>query len=187
MPQSRQVVRWAFGEDANTVSDVFDCGDQFVVAVVTEVNEKGYIPVAKVSGQIKAELMKEKKAERMIADLQAKLAEGTGQSPRRGREGSHGRELRLVLVRQRRLRTLRHRQGHDARGKQAIATHQRQLGRVRGAANQGNGRHGYLRCRSGNRPTEQPQHVLAVLHHLPGHPRQCGNRGHPLEFLLNPR
>ena len=76
MPQSRQVVRWAFGEDVNTVSDVFDCGDQFVVAVVTEVNEKGYTPVAKVSGQIKAELMKDKKAERMIADLQAKLAEG---------------------------------------------------------------------------------------------------------------
>ena len=76
VPQSRQVVRWAFGEDANTVSDVFDCGDQFVVAVVTEVNEKGYTPVAKVSGQFKAELMKEKKAERMIADLQAKLAEG---------------------------------------------------------------------------------------------------------------
>ena len=76
VPQSRQVVRWAFGEDANTVSDVFDCGDQFVVAVVTEVNEKGYTPVAKVSGQIKAELMKEKKAERMIADLQAKLTEG---------------------------------------------------------------------------------------------------------------
>lgn len=76
VPQSRQIVRWAFGEDANTVSDVFDCGDQFVVAVVTEVNEKGYTPIAKVSGQIKAELMKEKKAERMIADLQTKIAEG---------------------------------------------------------------------------------------------------------------
>ena len=76
LPQSREIVRWAFKENVNAVSDVFDCGDQFVVAVVTEKNDKGYTPVEKVSGQIKAELMKEKKAERMVSDLSAKIAAG---------------------------------------------------------------------------------------------------------------
>ncbi len=74
LPQSRQIVRWAFENDKEAVSDVYDCNNQFVVATVTEVLEKGYRPVEKVSEQIKAELIREKKADLMIEKLNAQIA-----------------------------------------------------------------------------------------------------------------
>lgn len=74
LPQSRQIVRWAFENDKEAVSDVYDCDRQFVVATVTEINEKGYRSIEKVSDQIKAELIREKKAEMMIEKLKAQIS-----------------------------------------------------------------------------------------------------------------
>lgn len=71
---SRQIVRWAFENEKGDVSDVYDCGNQFVVATVIENNEKGYRPLAKVSEQIKFELLRDKKAELMIKNLTAQAA-----------------------------------------------------------------------------------------------------------------
>lgn len=70
--QSRQIVRWAFENDQESVSDVFECNQQFIVAVVTDKNEKGYRPLNKVSDQLKAEIIKDKKAELMIKQLASK-------------------------------------------------------------------------------------------------------------------
>jgi peptidyl-prolyl cis-trans isomerase D len=72
--QSRQIIRWAFGNDKDDVSDVYDCGNQFVVAKVTEINEKGYKSVEKVTDQLKAELIRDKKAELIIKNLTAQLS-----------------------------------------------------------------------------------------------------------------
>jgi len=74
LSQSRQIVRWAFGANLGNVSDVFDIGDQFVVAVVTEVNRKGAIPLDRVANQIREELIREKKAELMVRNISEKLA-----------------------------------------------------------------------------------------------------------------
>jgi len=74
IPQSRKIVQWVFKSDKNDVSDVFDCGTQFVVAMTTEVNAKGYRSVEKVTDQLKAEIIKDKKAELMITELTAQLA-----------------------------------------------------------------------------------------------------------------
>ncbi len=69
---SRQVVRWAFENGANKVSDVFECDNVFVIAVATAVNEEEYRSVDKVKDQLKAELIRDKKAEIIINDLTAK-------------------------------------------------------------------------------------------------------------------
>jgi peptidyl-prolyl cis-trans isomerase D len=74
IPQSRKIVQWAFNNKKETVSDVFDCGKKFVVAVVTEKNDKGYRAVEKVSDQLKAEIIKDKKAELMMKELSEQLA-----------------------------------------------------------------------------------------------------------------
>ncbi len=74
LPQSRQIVRWAFENEKEAVSDVYDCDNQFVVATVTDVLEKGFRPVEKVSEQIKAELIREKKATLIIEKLNAQIA-----------------------------------------------------------------------------------------------------------------
>lgn len=72
--QSRQVIRWAFNDDTdvNMVSDVFDCEKQYIVAAVNEITPEGYVPVAKVSNRIKAEIIKDKKADKIIAELSGK-------------------------------------------------------------------------------------------------------------------
>jgi peptidyl-prolyl cis-trans isomerase D len=73
IPQSRQIIRWAFKSSKNDVSDVFDCGTQFVVAMTTEKNEKGYRSVEKVTDQLKAEIIKDKKAEMIMKELSDQL------------------------------------------------------------------------------------------------------------------
>lgn len=73
IPQSRQIIRWVFKSSKNDVSDVFDCGSKFVVVTTTELNKKGYRSVEKVTDQLKAEIIKDKKAEMMIKNLTAQL------------------------------------------------------------------------------------------------------------------
>lgn len=74
VPQSRQVVRWVFENKKGAVSDVFDCGTQFIVATTTEINEEGYKTVAQASAQLKAEIIKDKKADLMIKNISSLLA-----------------------------------------------------------------------------------------------------------------
>lgn len=73
IPQSRQVVRWAFENPKGKVSDVFDCDrNTYVVALVTEINDKEYKSIDNVKPQLKAEVMKHKKADlikKQMADL----------------------------------------------------------------------------------------------------------------------
>jgi len=73
IPQSRKIIQWAFKSSKNDVSDVFDCGTKFVVAKTTEVNKKGYRSIDKVTEQLKAEIIKDKKADLMIKNLTAEL------------------------------------------------------------------------------------------------------------------
>jgi len=74
IPQSRKIIQWAFKSSKNDVSDVFECGSKFVVALSTEVNKKGYKSVEKVKDQLKAEIIKDKKADLMIKNLTEQLA-----------------------------------------------------------------------------------------------------------------
>lgn len=68
---SRPVIRWAHqNEEITNVSDIFTCGDKFVIAVVSKVYEKGKMPLEDVKDQLKAEVLKEKK----IAMIREKLA-----------------------------------------------------------------------------------------------------------------
>ncbi|VBB48090.1 PpiC-type peptidyl-prolyl cis-trans isomerase [uncultured Paludibacter sp.] len=70
IPQSRQVVRWAFQNDQGDVSDVIECGNaNFVVATVSQINPKGYQSLAQVTPQLKAEIIKDKKAELISKNL----------------------------------------------------------------------------------------------------------------------
>jgi peptidyl-prolyl cis-trans isomerase D len=69
---SRQVVKWAFENEQGTVSDVYDCEKQFVVASVTNINPKGYKSLKKVSPEIKTMIINDKKADLIIADLKTK-------------------------------------------------------------------------------------------------------------------
>lgn len=68
---SRQVVSWAFQEKVGSVRK-FDLSDYKIVAVIDAKIDAGYLPLSEVKDVLKAELIKDKKAEKMIADLKAK-------------------------------------------------------------------------------------------------------------------
>lgn len=75
MPQSRQIVRWAFENKKGTVSDVFDLDREvYVVAMVKDINEDDYRSMEDLKPQLSAEIVKDKKAEKMIAQMNDLLA-----------------------------------------------------------------------------------------------------------------
>lgn len=68
---SRQVITWAFNEKVGTVRK-FDLPDHKIIARLDSKIDAGYIPISEVSDVLKAELIRDKKAEMMISDLNAK-------------------------------------------------------------------------------------------------------------------
>jgi peptidyl-prolyl cis-trans isomerase D len=71
----RQLVRWAFDAHLHDVSnEVFEFGNKYVVAAVSGIREKGVAPLEQVKTEITLEVRKEKKAEKIIKDLESKMA-----------------------------------------------------------------------------------------------------------------
>lgn len=69
LKNSRPIVRWAFEAKQGQVSDVFECGDQFVVAALTEVNDGDYRPMEAVRAELVIAATNNKKAEYIINQL----------------------------------------------------------------------------------------------------------------------
>lgn len=69
LKQSRPIVRWAFEAKDGAVSDVFECGDQFIVAALSEVNESEYRTLEQVTPELRYEALNNKKAEYIQAEL----------------------------------------------------------------------------------------------------------------------
>jgi peptidyl-prolyl cis-trans isomerase D len=62
LKSSRPIVRWAFEAKEGQVSDVFECGDKFVVALLTEISEDEYRPMKDVQGELTLKATNHKKA-----------------------------------------------------------------------------------------------------------------------------
>jgi peptidyl-prolyl cis-trans isomerase D len=58
---SREIVQWAYGAEVGAVSDVFDLQDQYVVALLSEVREKGILPFDLVKDNVKLAVLNQKK------------------------------------------------------------------------------------------------------------------------------
>ncbi len=68
-PNTREVVRWVFEADLGDVSMVFEIGNQFMVALVTEIREKGILPLEMVREQVRQSVLNEKKAKLLMAKM----------------------------------------------------------------------------------------------------------------------
>lgn len=68
---TREVVRWAFSEKPGDIKK-FDFTDKRVVALLESQIEGKYLPLSEVYSSLRAEIVKEKKAEKMISELKAK-------------------------------------------------------------------------------------------------------------------
>ncbi|MBO4778147.1 MAG: SurA N-terminal domain-containing protein [Bacteroidales bacterium] len=68
---SRQVIRWVHQnkDKVNEVSEIFRCGDKFLVAVITSVNKEGAMPLEDVNELVSNELKHEKKKQIILDEL----------------------------------------------------------------------------------------------------------------------
>lgn len=74
LEDSKELVRWAYKAELGEVSEVIELNDMFVVASLTKVSDKGYRSQSEVSNLIKAELVKEKKAEMIAQEINSNKA-----------------------------------------------------------------------------------------------------------------
>ncbi|MBF90686.1 MAG: hypothetical protein CMP75_02855 [Flavobacteriales bacterium] len=65
----RQLVRWAYEANVGEVSDVFEFGDKFVVAHLTDIKEEGLQSLEDVRSRIESTLLQEKKSALLIDQL----------------------------------------------------------------------------------------------------------------------
>lgn len=74
IPGTREIVRWAFNNGELDEIKKFETADARIVAVLTGETEEGYLPVSnkEVKNILKAELVKNKKADKIAQDLVGK-------------------------------------------------------------------------------------------------------------------
>ncbi|HOK51959.1 MAG TPA: peptidylprolyl isomerase, partial [Bacteroidales bacterium] len=73
LPNSRELVRWAFTAKPNSISGVMELGDRFVVARLAQVREKGLPDAEQVKDQIAILIRKDKKAQQIMQCLQQEM------------------------------------------------------------------------------------------------------------------
>lgn len=76
----REMVRWAFEAGVGDMSPIFEFGDTYVLAVMTNAREEGHTPVSVVKAQIERQLRNDKKAELLIADINSKKQNSSSMS-----------------------------------------------------------------------------------------------------------
>ncbi len=71
----REMVRWAYKSEKNDVSQVFEFGQRYVVAVLTDIREKGYATLEQVKPQLEYLVRQDKKAEILIGKMKSATSE----------------------------------------------------------------------------------------------------------------
>ncbi|MBE7173733.1 MAG: SurA N-terminal domain-containing protein [Williamsia sp.] len=66
---NRQLVQWIYGADKGDVSEPYDMGDKYVVAMVTEINDEGTMSATKARPQVEFIIRNEKKAQQLIKKM----------------------------------------------------------------------------------------------------------------------
>jgi len=72
---SRNIVRWVYENDVNDVSEPFELGDNYVVAVITSEEKEGLATVSAARPQVEGVIRDKKKAEKIKATIKGKTLE----------------------------------------------------------------------------------------------------------------
>ena len=73
VPGTRDALKWVFEADVKSVSPLYDCGngDHLMIVALAGINEEGYIPMEQIKEELRTEVIRDKKAEQLIAKLSA--------------------------------------------------------------------------------------------------------------------
>ena len=69
LEDSRDVARWAYGAEVGDVSEIFPVGKDYVIAMLTEIDDNEFAPLEKVSAQIRAQVLRDKKYAYIVKEL----------------------------------------------------------------------------------------------------------------------
>lgn len=70
---TKEALKWAFAAKVGEVSGLYECGesDHMLVVGVESIVPEGYRPLAMVKDQLRSEILRDKKAEKIMADMKA--------------------------------------------------------------------------------------------------------------------
>ena len=80
LEDSREVVRWAFGAKKGDVSEIFNVGKDYVIAILTGIDEEEYTPLKDVQAQVRAQVMRDKKYDYIVNELAGTTLEEQAES-----------------------------------------------------------------------------------------------------------
>ena len=69
LERSQEVVRWAYNAKVGDVSEIFKVDGNYVVAVLTEVDDEQYKPLSEVEYQVKSAVLNDKKYAHIVAEM----------------------------------------------------------------------------------------------------------------------
>lgn len=75
LEKSHEIVRWMSDAKKGDISEIFNVGDDYVVAILTEIDDAKYTPVGKLTQQIRNALLRDKKYERIVSQLSGSTIE----------------------------------------------------------------------------------------------------------------
>ena len=73
----KSLIKWMYENKKGTVSDPLEFGDKYVVAVITDVREKGIATLEQVKDEVTAKVIKEKKEAQIAKEFETALAGAT--------------------------------------------------------------------------------------------------------------
>ena len=74
LENSREIIRWAFENEEGSVSQIFDLNDQYIVAALTDLKEKGFADFERVRNEIEIIVSKQKKIEKIVEEMAPKVS-----------------------------------------------------------------------------------------------------------------
>ena len=75
LEDSREVARWAYGAKKGELSEIFKVGNDYVIAMLTGIDDKEYADVREVASQIRQQLLNDKKFDYIKGQLKGSTLE----------------------------------------------------------------------------------------------------------------
>ena len=69
LEDSRDVARWAYGAEVGDVSEIFSVGKDYVIAMLTEIDDNDYASLEKVAAQVRSQVLRDKKYDYIVKEL----------------------------------------------------------------------------------------------------------------------
>ena len=74
LENSREIIRWAYENEENSISQIFDLNDRYVVAALSDVKEKGIAPLEDVKTEVQIAVLKKKKLDILAKNINEKIS-----------------------------------------------------------------------------------------------------------------